>query len=193
MNNVSNIKDQYQLNSILDIYDGYKNNQTTNSALQYYIDHNSIPNGIILSDKVRPVHGMHQISYTHYYSDDNQYDYALDFYPLLLSAHIPTYVINNYKLISAKDIDFENAYLKYAQPSYDYDEPISYYDLTIDNNGKLNTTECTTGTTYSFNRAITPYINNTYDLLNIVDYLLNRVNCLNFLLEIIKEQKNVAN
>ena len=120
MNNINNIKNQYQLNAILDIYNGHSNFQTTNSALQYYIDHNSIPNSVELSDKVKPVNSMHKISYAHYYTDDNKYDYELNFYPLLLSYHIPEYVTNNYKLISAKDIDFENAYLKYAEPSYDY-------------------------------------------------------------------------
>ena len=95
--------------------------------------------------------------------------------------------------MNIQNIDFENAYLKYAKPSYNYDEPISYYDLSLDDNGKLVVKECNTGYTYSFNRDISPYINNSYDLLNIVDYLLNRVNCLNFLIEIIKEQKNVAN
>ena len=192
------IKDKYQLNSILDIYGGNENNQTIESVAQYYINHNSIPNGVELSDRIVPVGGIHAISNTYYYVENNDYDGKGEnqkyrkFYPLL-SSYNTNYIENNYKLISAKDIDFENAYLKYAQPSYDYDEPITYHHLSIDNQGNLQVEECNTGDAYSFNRGISQYINNTYDLLNIVDYLLNRVNCLNFLIEIVKEQKNVAN
>ena len=194
------IKEKYQLNTILDVYGGWDNNQTLNSAFQYYINHNNMPNSIQLSDKIIPVNGIHAISNTYYYYPNNQYDtppgrnddaYSY-FYPMLSCKYDDNIIDNNYKLISAKDIDFENAYLKYAHPSYDYDAPISYYDLNVDETGKLIVTECNTGYTYSFNRSITPYINNSYDLLNIIDYLLNRVNCLNFLIEIIKEQKNVT-
>ena len=196
------IKDKYQLNTILDIYGGRDNNQTTYNAFQYYINHNNLPNSVQLSDRVIPVNGMHAITNTYYYFPGNNYGDELGgnsdspycyFYPILSYNFEDNVINNNYKLISAKDIDFENAYLKYAKPSYNYDDPISYYDLSLDDNGKLVVKECNTGYTYSFNRDISPYINNSYDLLNIVDYLLNRVNCLNFLIEIIKEQKNVAN
>jgi len=193
------IKDKYQLNSILDIYGGRENNQTVNSAAQYYINHNSILNGVELSDKIIPINGIHKISNSYYYVEDNDYDSNMGsnnlfnkFYPIL-STYDTNYNENNYKLMSAKDIDFENAYLKYAQPSYDYDEPISYYQLSIDENSNLEIEECTTGYTYSFGRGVTSYINHTYDLLNTIDYLLNRVNCLNFLISVIKEQKNIAN
>ena len=196
---MNNIKNQYQLNSILDIYGGNESGQTTDNATQYYIYHNSIPNGIILSDKVKPMGGMHAISNTYYYVEGNDYDDHIKdknhpygyFYPLL-STYNTYFTENNYKLISAKDIDFENAYLKYAQPSYDYDEPISYHDLSLNEEGEVVATLRNTGTTYSFGRGVTPYINNSYDLLNIIDYLFNRINCLNFLIGIIKEQKTLA-
>ena len=201
MNN--NIKETYQLNSILDIYEGRKHNQTTASAAQYYINHNTIPDGIVFSDKASPVNGMHKISNAYYYIENNDYDCVdtstnhLDqrpysrFYPLLMTDD-NKYNENNYKLLSAKDIDFENAYLKYANITHKYNDPIEYHELSINSDGGI---EANLKKTYDFifGREITPYINNSYDLLNIVDFLLNRINCLNFLMDVIKTQKNIVN
>lgn len=211
MNN--EIKDTWQLNSILDLYNGKENYQTVNTAKDYYINHNSIPNGVVLSNKITPINGVHKISNAYYYYDNNDYDTKNDtskpynnYYPLLTTYDVidyqlseesqdqPTYQYykyypeNNYKILSAKDIDFENAYLKYANQTHDYHAPIEYYELSVKDN-KIYTYE-RINDSYIFDREISPYVNNTYDLLNIVDYLCNRINCLNFLLEVIKEQKN---
>ena len=206
MSNIT-IKEDYQLNSILDIYQG--NNQSKATALDYYINHNIIKNGVVLSDKVSPINGMHSIKNTYQYTDPNEYDSTHEFnsntlynnfYPLLSSY---SYFNTNYgskdlyKLISAKDIDFENAYLKYANQMHDYHEPINYYELKnewdeishtyVFSENEINDSQ------YIFDREISPYINNSYDLLNVVDFLLNRVNALNFLMRVIKDQKAVIN
>lgn len=210
---MSNIKinEDYQLNSIIDIYQG--NNQNKATALDYYINHNIIKNGIVLSDKVSPVNGMHSIKNTYQYADPNEYDSTHelpsntiynDFYPLLSSYSYfnTTYSSKDlYKLISAKDIDFENAYLKYANQTHNYHEPINYYDLKYDivydditnSYSYIYTENEVNNSEYIFDREISPYINNSYDLLNIVDYLFNRVNALNFLMREIKNQKAVIN
>lgn len=195
---MNNIFENYQLNSILDIYGG--NKQNIDTATQYYIMHNNIPNGIVLSDKVVPVNNMHSISNTYYYYEDNDYDIKNMDYPdprpyskycpLLISYENSYYIKDKYKLISAKDIDYENAYLKYANQTHNYNEPISYY--TLSKNNDIISVEENTTYDYIFGREITPYINHTYDLLNIIDFLFNRVNCLNFLLDVIKKQKNIT-
>lgn len=210
MNNIK-INEDYQLNSIIDIYQG--NNQNKASALNYYINHNIIKNGIALSDKVSPVNGMHSIKNTYQFVDPNEYDSTHelpsnniynDFYPLLSSYSYfnTTHTSKDlYKLISAKDIDFENAYLKYANQTHNYHEPINYYDLRYEINYDETTNSYSyiysekevNDSQYVFDREISPYINNSYDLLNIVDYLLNRVNALNFLMRKIKDQKAVIN
>ena len=189
MNN--NISENYQLNSILDIYNGRDNGNTTNNAFQYYIDHNSIPNGITVSDKLIPINGIHKISYANYYDKNNDFNTTYNYYPLLINIENNIATNNNYKLISFKDIDFENAYLKYANQKQPYNEGINYYELHINDDNQV-VPEIQTTYTYVFGREISPYINNSYDLLNIVDYLLNRVNCLNFLLDIVKKQKNIT-
>jgi len=214
MNNV--IQDTWQLNSILDLYNGRENNQNINTAKEYYINHNTIQDGIELSTKISPANGMHKISNAYYYYPGNDFrmknTISLEnyipyskYYPLLISYDLSndpsflsyTYDLsychynpeNYYKLISAKDIDFENAYLKYAAQTPDYHAPLKYHEyMMVDDEPQWIEQ---TNDTYIFNREITPYINNTYDLLNIVDYLCNRVNCLNFLLKVVKEQKVV--
>lgn len=191
MNNT--INENYQLNSILDIYEG-NSNQNTNTALDYYINHNVIPNGIVFSDKISPVGGMHAITNTYYYEKNNEFANS-EFTPLLAYSYfkLDSNSRNFYKLISAKDIDFENAYLKYATQIHGYKEPIEYYELNYVEGNNSITKEEKSESSYIFNREITSHINNSYDLLNVVDYLLNRVNALNFLMRMIKEQKVVTN
>ena len=210
MSNIK-IKEDYQLNSILDIYQG--NNQNKATALDYYTNHNIIKNGIVLPDKVSPVNGMHSIKNTYQFTDPNEYDSTHelpsnnlynDFYPLLSTYSYFNILYNSkdlYKLISAKDIDFENAYLKYANQTHNYHEPMNYYELKYEvkydemsnsysyifSENEINDSQ------YIFDREISPYINNSYDLLNIVDFLLNRVNALNCLMRKIKDQKAVIN
>lgn len=192
MSNIS-IKEDYQLNSILDIYQAV--NQTKQTALDYYINHNIIKNGIVLSDKISPINGMHSIKNTYQYNVENNYDEAFSFYPLLTHSYFNTSSEgkNFYKLISAKDIDYENAYLKYATQIHDYHEPIKYYDLELSYDMSYYTGNEISESTYIFDREISPYINNTYDLLNVVDYLCNRINALNFLMDKIKKEKVVIN
>jgi len=192
MSNIS-IKEDYQLNSILDIYQAV--NQTKQTALDYYINHNIIKNGIVLSDKISPINGMHSIKNTYQYDIENNYDEAFSFYPLLTYSYFNTSSEgkNFYKLISAKDIDYENAYLKYATQIHDYHEPIKYYDLELSYDMSYYTGNEISESTYIFDREVSPYINNTYDLLNVVDYLCNRINALNFLMDKIKKEKVVIN
>lgn len=197
MNNT--IKETWQLNSILDIYNGKENNQNIGSAEKYYLEHNSIPNGVILSDKITPINGIHKISNAYYYFEENDYLVKPEennrlpyskFYPILIT-YDTNHIENNYKLLSAKDIDYENAYLKYAKQKHNYHDPIEFYELSLDQNGQLSPNH-QIDYTYVFDREITPYINNSYDLLNVVDYLFNRINCLSYLLNIIKDQKNIS-
>lgn len=186
---------RYQKACINDIY-GTGNDNFINNADVFYKTHNVIKNGIELSSNISPINNVHGISYTYinYTSSfDNvnkpyQYKENFKFYPLM-SIPETLYINNNYKLLSAKDIDYENAYLKYAAYQIsDYKLPVSYTDVHIDQETNLPVINSYTTDEYIFNREISPYINNTYDLLNIVDYLLNRVNCFYFLLDKIKNQ-----
>ena len=187
----SKIKENYQLNSILDIYEA-GSNQTTDTALNYYINHNVIPDGVILSDKVIPVNGMHSIKNALLY-DKNTSIENLEYSPLYSYSYynLKPNSYNFYKLISAKDIDYENAYLKYAHLSNNYNEPIDYYELSAkEQTNTINEIE-KTNSSYIFDREITSHINNSYDLLNIVDYLLLKFKGLNFLMEVIKNQRTI--
>lgn len=195
MNN-NNINEVYKLNSILDIYNGTNNNQSLETAANYYIHHNTIPDGVILADKVVPVNNMHKISGAYYYYENNLYNTtSYEFIPLLINQETSVAYHNNYKLISSKDIDYENAYLKYANQTHDYNKPIEYYELVSQetNSGMKTVPVLRTNSTYTFDRQITPYINNSYDLLNTVDYLCNRIKALYFLIGVIKEQRNMSN
>ena len=186
----------YQKATINDIY-GDGNPEFINNADFFYKTHNVIKEGIELSDKVGTVNKMHAInsSYINYTSSSgnlrpHEYQSNFDFYPLM-STQETIYTNNNYKILSAKDIDFENAYLKYAKnQESEYKNPIEYDVLYLDDNRDPVSEKHTTDE-FIFDREITPYINNTYDLVNIIDYLLNRMSCFYFLIDKIKDQRNI--
>ena len=189
---------RYQKACINDIY-GTGNPDFIDNADMFYKTHNVIKNGIELSSKISPINNVHNISYTYINYESSfdlipkpyQYKENFSFYPLM-SIPETLFINNNYKLLSAKDIDYENAYLKYANEQIsEFRNPISYTDVYIDDETKLPVVSNQTTDSYIFNREITPYINNTYDLLNIVDYLFNRISCFYFLLEKIKNQHSL--
>lgn len=111
---------------------------------------------------------------------------------------IPSTVVNNhlayFKLLNDKDIDWENAYLRYSGnfQTCDPEKPIEYLEFTAqtgeDNMVHLTSTKKTTGNDYIFDRGLCSYINNTYDLMNIIDYLFIRLKALKFLFNVVKEQ-----
>ena len=101
-----------------------------------------------------------------------------------------------YKLIKAKDLYWDNAYLPnlYNQLD-DYDKPFSYTRINK-TTGQMNDYS-EENSDYIFNRGLyennNMKINNTYELLNIIDYLFTRYNMLKFELNILKEQKEYKN
>lgn len=184
-----------QKHSICDIYG---NQKYIDNAENFYQNHNVILGGIEIGDKLSTVNNIHNIqgSYVDYESDiyfkkPNEYPNDFEYTPLM-SIPETLYINNNHKLISSKDIDYENAYLKYAANQIsEYKNPISYTDMYMDENTHELVINSYTTSSYIFDREITPYINNTYDLINIVDYLFNRVNCFYFLLGYVKKQNNL--
>ena len=102
-----------------------------------------------------------------------------------------------FKILNEKDIDWENAYLKYSG-DYQTCEPekkIEYVELSTTLNGdkiQLNSTP-KENNEYLFKRGITSYVNSTYELLNIIDYLLARIKALYFLYDVVKNQSIVMN
>ena len=158
----------YQKATINDIYGNGKSEFIENADF-FYKTHNVIKEGIELSNKIGTVNNMHAINtaYINYQSPIGtlkpyEYQDNFNFYPLM-SIPETIYINNNYKIISAKDIDFENAYLKYAvNQESEYKNPIEYDELYLNSDNEPVAEKHTTDE-FIFDREITPYINNTYD------------------------------
>lgn len=103
------------------------------------------------------------------------------------------YLFNNYssyyKILKAKDIDWDNAYLKYLSIQKDYELPIEYQEIDPET-GKLSN-EVHYNSDYIFSNGLSNSsytINYTYQLLNVIDYLFAKYNSLKFDMEVLKKQ-----
>ena len=185
---------EYQKNSIKSIYGKgtLDNLSTLNEKIidEYYKYHHRInANGIEIPDKIYTINSYHGNSSYSYIADYNKENTIMDFknYPEISLSKYK----NFYKLLKAKDIDWDNAYLKYLGIQKNYDQPITYY-VVDDNTGEVIDTPyfCYD---YIFNNELCSNsytINSTYELINIIDYLFTRFNALHFELNNVKGQRD---
>lgn len=181
--------EKYQKNAIKSIYgNGTLDNLLTvsDAAIKnfYEYTHRINSNGIEVTDKICTVNSYHGFSsYTVNVNDD------AEIYPLI-SYNNYKYL---YKLLNAKDIDWDNAYLRYLSVQ-DYDQPYNEafsYSIINPETGKVFDT-----TYFCYDYVFDKYlcnnsytINSTYELLNIIDYLFTRYNTLKFALKNVLSQR----
>lgn len=179
--------ERYQYNSIKSIYGkGTLDNLSTITETiidEYYkYNHRINSNGIQFPDKIDSINSYHGISSYTYISQ------------IIDSENYPKVSLqkykNLYKILKAKDIDWDNAYLKYLSIQKNYNEPIAYQVF----NKKIGKIDETTYFCYDyiFDRELcdnTYTINSTYELINVIDYLFTRYNALRFELNNVKGQR----
>lgn len=184
----------YQANAIKQIYgDKIINNKyTTVSQVENFYNDDNYVNAIELGDQMRiysSYHGFTKYPLTAARTEDLGADVIsrIGISQSIIDSHA-----SYFKLLNDKDIDWDNAYLRYSnkyQKSYP-ELPINYIELIPELvNGKiqLNKIEHTTSD-FLFERGITSYINNSYELMNTLDYLLRRIDALYFLFREVKKQ-----
>lgn len=180
--------EKYQGNAIKAIYaPQYDNDKsiTTKSLENYYkFEHSVNENAIEIPDVLTSKNGYHSFSKNANTTNSSFTDTAR------VDKTVYDDYVSYYKILNEKDIYWDNAYLRYTQcQNVDYDKPIKY--LTIDPNTGKFTVE-NTEDAYVFDRNIinnSSKIKHTYELLNIIDYLLSRMQALYFELSIVKQQK----
>ena len=193
--------EKYQYNSIKSIYGkGTLDNLSTiteNIIDEYYkYNHRINSNGIQFPDKIDSINSYRGISsYTYIMNEqNNKYSIVEENYSNIDFKEYPKVSLskynNLYKILKAKDIDWDNAYLKYLSIQKNYNEPIAYQVFNKEN-GKIDETTyfCYD---YIFDRELcnnTYTINSTYELINIIDYLFTRYNALHFELNNVKGQR----
>lgn len=191
----------YQSNAIKQIYgDGIINqSHVSNTEVENYYKYNSNYNNSIESPDLLSI-----VSSYHGFSP----------YPLTVSRietigedmmnriGLPQTVVDShlayFKLLNEKDIDWENAYLRYSgnYQTCDPENPIEYKELSTilnDDIVELKSIDKSTGNEYLFKRGISSYINSSYELLNVIDYLLSRIKTLYFMYNVVKNQSIAMN
>ena len=192
----------YQINTIKEVYGNYINDQkyvTKSEILNYYNYNSNFKNCIESPDLLTIVSSYHGFTDYPLTVNRNENISNKDISKIRISEEIIKSHLSYFKIINEKDIDWENAYLKYSG-NYQTDElerPIEYKqliaNLNSDNKYELDAIDKNTFNSYLFTRGLPSYIANTYDIFNIIDYLFVKLNALKFLLKVVKEQhENVA-
>lgn len=190
---------KYKANIIKAIFpDEYVNSSNVSDDLveRYYKTDNLYLDAFQIPDMLTNINSYHGFSKNiskvgedtlHYYTSNNinKISYIS---PTIDPSDIDIDEINNsyHKIIMGKDLDWENAYLRYVPSSFNTQEnPITYWDIDPNTGLEVNKGVCTS---YLYYSNIPTYINHTYDLYAIVDYLLTKVKALKFALSYIKSQ-----
>lgn len=154
---------------------------------KYYIKSDIYQNAIEVPDILSPYGGSHAISKPTNEASDLKYNTSKVTYNLMSPMNLNSY----YKIINAKDIIWNNAYLKYAVKQGDCKEPIRYQRID-ENTGQpyMTTYE---QSAYEYIYTIPSYIQTSYNLIHVLDYIFNRTKMVNFLVNVVKEQRNTIN
>lgn len=190
----------YKHNSIKAIYGKNTIDNLTNISEKsiedfYKYTHRINSKGIQIPDQIYTINSYHGFSsYTSYISNSKKENPNPNLVNQYSKISYQQYA-DRYKLIKGKDIDWDNAYLKYLSVQKGYDQPITYYVVNPDTHElDPNSYICND---YIFDRLLSNNsytINSTYELLNIIDFLFTRYNSLWFELRNVKNQyenKNV--
>lgn len=192
---------KYQANAIKEIHgDDLISNSNSISEIEHYYENNSNYNNVIESPDLLTMyssyHGLTPKPLTSKRLDTLNEDIINR---IGIAQYIYDRYISYFKVLNEKDLDWENSYLKYTYNQLDLSTSQDYVELNTvydEANNKVNliATEKNTGDEFKFVRGLTPNINNTYDLLNTIDYLLNKIRFLYFMYNVIKNQYiNVSN
>lgn len=194
----------WQANAIKQIYGNSSLNNTfsISDVENYYLKSNIYKNATEIPDIVVP------LGYQYVYTDDNddeQIGYAFSHAiknPVSTNPNIVVSSVSDdyykgmssyYKLLDSKDIDWDNAYLRYSHQLTDSvdnlecSKPISYEKIDITTGKPYHNTY--TNSAYIYIHKIPSYINSTYEFCQVLDYINNRLKAVRFMVEIVKEQK----
>ena len=187
----------YQANAIKKIYgkDSWINNDNTtiDDVIKFYTANHEFSNTIEVPDMIKTQSGIHGLTKyplkkTRTEDLDSENTYEISY--IKINEDIINAKIAYYKLLMSKDIEWEKAYM----PSFNNIKKLNlgevdYEKLSIEyEDGKPKIASETMTEEFNFDREVSPYISNTYDLLNIIDYLLYKIKAIYFILKVVKDQ-----
>lgn len=178
----------WKLNSIKSIYGDNILKQSKPSELDienYYVNSLIYKDSIFVGDSLNPLNGNHSFTNPTTEASENQNNAKI-------SKDIYDKMYSYYKIVNSKDIDWGNAYLYYATKQDDsIYKHFSYQKINPDT-GKVYPISYICST-YIYDRPITSNINNSYELINTLDYVMNRLNAVRFMVNVVLDQRDEIN
>ena len=178
--------DNWQGEAIKQIYGNSiinKQGITIDEVERFYIQSEVYQNAIEISDKIVPYQNNHSIQKPTNEASDNNINTAQVTYQLMNALNLNSY----YKTIDSRDILWNNAYLRYAIKQSDCSKRIEYQRINEDTGRPFD--NLFYESSYIYKDKIPSYINSSYNLFHTLDYIMNRCKMINFMVNVVKEQR----
>lgn len=188
MGNISS----YNIEAIKSIYkDDTPDNSNNDYIEENYLNNHIYFNAFQVPDKIVGLNGVHTFSRNRSNGEIGSHS---SINSSIMNKHMP-YAYN--QILLSKDIDWDNAYLRYMDTSsIKSNQPFTYHLLndegkTIQENVKEEYEQWTEDE--GEKQFPSQYIKSTNDLMNVLDYLFDRYNRLHTLMNIVTTQNEIIN
>lgn len=182
--------DNWQGEAIKQIYGNSiinKQGITINEIERFYIQSEVYQNAIETPDMIVPYQNNHAIQKPTNEASDINLNTSQVSYQLMNALSLNSY----YKIIDSRDILWNNAYLRYAAKQSDCSNKIEYQRIDETTGRPFNNSYYETG--YIYKDKIPSYINSSYNFLHVLDYIMNRCKMVDFMINVVKEQRTNIN
>ena len=96
-------------------------------------------------------------------------------------------ILSYYKVIQSKDIDWGNAYLQYASSQSKMEGGFEYQKINSETGKPFDNTELCTS--YAISDNLTNTISTSYDMINTINYVMNKLQATWFMVNVVKDQR----
>lgn len=182
--------DNWQGEAIKQIYGNSiinKQGITIDEVERFYIQSEVYQNAIETPDMIVPYQNNHSIQKPTNEASDVNLNTSQVTYQLMNALNLNSY----YKIIDSRDILWNNAYLRYAAKQSDCSNRIEYQRIDENTGRPFDNWFYESG--YIYKDKIPSYINSSYNFLHTLDYIMNRCKMIDFMINVVKEQRNNIN
>ena len=162
-------------------------NASIDNIERYYLNSSIYDNSIETPETLTPYNGNHSIVKPTIgvgTFNDNSSKVTGRFYEGNLYSY--------YKIVNEKDITWDNAYLRYvARQSNSIKQPLAYNKVDPTTGKRFGQTYYAYD--FIYEDQIPTYINYSYQLVQTLDYLIDKTKMISFMVDVVKEQRNALN
>ncbi len=156
---------------------------TSSEVEKFYIQSEIYQNAVQIPDKLIPYYNNHAIQKPTNEASDVNLNTAQVTYQLMNALNLTSY----YKIIDGRDIIWNNAYLRYTAKQSDCSNNIEYQRINEETGRPFPNSYYESG--YIYKDKIPAYINSSYNLFHTLDYIMNKCKMVDFMINVVKEQR----